>query len=828
MRQRAWWAMVVLVTCLCASSFLCTAQPQATGFEISDLQLISTASRPDWTDRWTAPVEAATIMAWFGQHGYAKLLTDLNGDQVVNELDTIELADRFGKKTMETATERGTTDALLVYGLAKYVAEKYPDRFELKIYDAGFPFEFQRDVHIPFGPDAIAGITLTLKPEPSYAAYQSELRDEEGVIVGIEREIDRNYYLAGRSFLFAPTSQGLYAVDLAWAEDDAWQSGIQGQVLRTLAKETDALYLNYQGAWIKVECMLALSPKLVAGPSMPCNVAYDVQTAAAGGFSPPDILPVELGGVVKVEECVNRATDADGNVIDTYTYTVTNLSVYNGGCGLCAFEVPMPGGVLSLNQTNNLGWNNLGGIPASWLWTATVTCPGIQVGQSGTFSFDVPGPTNDVSVTATVTLCSVAVPGQAFEVGTTAPGPEPTPTPCPDLAIDFDGKCTCVPDAGCTISGTVVIINSGSTIVTTPISVTLSTTPSVGPPTVLVVNPPIAPGNTSVLYSFPCNNSQCDCADPGGFDLNATLGIPGCPDVVGIPQHVCCPPQPPCPDLVVKVTSARCTYCGQSGARAIWVYATITNIGTAPTPSCWPQGVPCCLKVTSSPDVGSTSTWHPDPVNSQTFPIAANGGACNVFFIIWLDPLDPNALPALACPGGVDLTVTANEDGCMQECPWGDNNNADTIHLCCWGDEGTSERDGESIGACAEPCPDLVVDSVEASCECRTERSWTEREGEVVRTSCTVAAHVKVSNAGGADAGLFYVSIDSSCGGGRKLVTGLGAGKSTVVTIPFTSSSGSGPCRDCPLNLEATVDSLGWVAECDETNNNRTGEVCCR
>jgi YVTN family beta-propeller protein len=287
MKRRGFGLLIALMASLITMGGWATVAQAETsvGFVVSDLQLISTASKPDWTDRWTAPVEAATIMAWFHGHGYPDLLNDLNGDGAINELDTIELADRFGKTSMETGTPRGTTDPLLVVGLAKYVAGKYPGVFELKIYDAGFPAEFQRDIGVPFSPDAVPGITLALRPEPNYAAYESELRAGQGVIVGIEQQVDQNYYLTGRSFLFDKVKDGNYGVDLAWAEDDPWQPGVQGQVLQTEAKETDALYLNYQGAWTKVECMLALSPMetpsqqglcACGGSGLDCKKAYVV------------------------------------------------------------------------------------------------------------------------------------------------------------------------------------------------------------------------------------------------------------------------------------------------------------------------------------------------------------------------------------------------------------------------------------------------------------------------------------------------------------------------------------------------------------------------
>ena len=122
MKRRMQIGVMLALGLLLAFNLWSFAQPgEPSGFIVSDLQLISTASRPDWGDHWTAPVEAATILAWFHDHGYPRLLEDLNNDGVIDELDTIELADTLGKGSMETDSPYGTTDALLVFGLASYV-----------------------------------------------------------------------------------------------------------------------------------------------------------------------------------------------------------------------------------------------------------------------------------------------------------------------------------------------------------------------------------------------------------------------------------------------------------------------------------------------------------------------------------------------------------------------------------------------------------------------------------------------------------------------------------------------------------------------------------
>lgn len=395
------WRLVVVGTIvgvfLLGSIGLGQPEPEpATSFVVSDLQLISTASKPDWSNRWTGPVEAATILAWFHDHGFPEFLPDLNGDGVVDELDTIELADVFGRGVMRTTTPLGTTDARLVRGLAEYVADKYPGGFELKIYDRSFPMEFNREFPIDFAPDVIPGIVLTLKEaEPNFQAYKEELTSAEGVIIGIEQNERLNYYFAGRSFLFGKTAQGNDGIDLAWGEEDPWTAGIQGQVLETEGRQTDAWYILYQGEWVKVEFMLALSPLVErdqdTGEHGPCPdgaIGYDVSTTTT---------PF---GDVRIEECVTR----DGD-IDTYTYTVTNISFEKNGCGICYFSVMNLGGFTTVDQSGPGAWLINPFHPAGWEWLAPLGSCGIEVGESAVFSFSVLGPTYDVMVKGLVSPC---------------------------------------------------------------------------------------------------------------------------------------------------------------------------------------------------------------------------------------------------------------------------------------------------------------------------------------------------------------------------------------------------------------------------------------
>lgn len=433
------WLMAGILVLFGITAFSQSAPPRS--FAVSDLKLISTASKPDWSDRWSGPVEGATILTWFHDHGFPAFLPDLNGDGVINELDTIELADRLGKGSMKTQTPVGTTDARLVRGLAEYVAKIYPGKFELKIYDRGFPAEFNREFGVPFASDAIPGITLTLTDaEPNFPAYKKELESAEGVIIGIEQNQRPNYYFAGRSFLFEKTAQGNYGIDLAWGKDDPWTAGIQGQVLKTEARQTDAWYIFYQGKWAKVEFMLALSPIIERdkdtskhGPCADDAIGYDVSTSST------------RFGDVRIEECVTR----DGDV-DTYTYTVTNLSfTAPGGCGICQFKISNTAGLTTLNQTGPGTWLINPFSPAGWQWVAPLGSCGIKVGESAVFSFSVPAPTADVPVKGQISPCGSGLNGgweivPVFLVDTTGPGEAPPEKHCPDLTIQVDrSSCSC-------------------------------------------------------------------------------------------------------------------------------------------------------------------------------------------------------------------------------------------------------------------------------------------------------------------------------------------------------------------------------------------------
>jgi len=605
------------------------------GYVRSDLQLISQESKESWSAKWTGPIQAATMMAWFHEHGYSRLMRDFNGDGVIDELDTIELADVFGRGVMQADGPRGTNDARLVIGLAQYVANLYPNEFVLKIYDLGFPAEFNAEGSTSFAPDAIPGIELALINDPYLYAYEYELETAEGVIVGLEERENENTYLSGRSYMFEQTPDGYTPVDLAWAEENRLLPGRQGRVLETVAKEEDRLYFDFRFGWTPVEFMLALSPVEVPEFS---SEDYVCPEDAIGYHV--DTYTLDYG-TIEIEECVTREGD-----FDTYTWTVTNISYVWNGCGLCYFGVASSG-YSSVGHSGPGPWM-FSEWPVFWAWEAPLGSCGIQPGQKGVFSVTVPGPTIDTYVSAGIGACSPPPPppdgivleldggvldglGERtpfYKVRTTGPGR------CPDLTVLIrDNSCSYDVETGMwDITVWVRVTNIGAAPVTTPFGVIVESdsypaSTTWGP--MLPIAPsggfvdgvleysissptPPCPEDFTVTVDFTDEIAECsednntspgsECCEGGPGDRVGACCLPdgSCvdasePDCMAMggdfqgPGTSCATTECPttsgeCPDLVVEFLE-RLTYCLQDGATApVWkIYTTVraTNIGTA-------------------------------------------------------------------------------------------------------------------------------------------------------------------------------------------------------------------------------------------------------
>jgi len=687
--------VVALLSLLIAGQAV--AQVKIPGYVVSDLQLISQESKPEWSAAWTGPIQAATILAWLADHGYPAFIHDFNNDGVIDELDTIELASLLGQTFMETETTRGTTDVQLVTGLAHYVAQYYPDQFELKIYDIGFVAEFAAQQGEAFDPNYVSGISLVLMEDPTITSYEVELESGEGVILGLAEQ-GENTYLSGRSFLYETTTEGFTPIDLAWSAEDRWEPEHQGKVLETVGKMDPHFYLDYRADWTLVELMLALSPVTdppAASEPLPCPedaIAYDVM-----------ITDLEYGSV-QVEECVTR----DG-AVDTYAYTVTNIDFTYAGCGLCLFAVPRPPALTALGHIENAPWL-FSELAPMWTWRLPMGSCGLLPGESTEFTISVPGPTTDITVIGSVGSCigdgangGAQVKYRTFAVQTTGPGPG-----CPDLVIQFlDQSCLC--DSGCGICTLTVwanVLNIGTAPVNDPIEIVLRsldhpanvgdayapppalapgdawpvtlvmTFPMIDPlcPTgyELVVDPEFLPGgfvaecdetNNNYIGSIDCSCEQSGaCCFPDGSCANLTESQ--CADQGG-DYHAavdcsivqCPPPTQLCPDLVVEITMLLCRNVGHTAPYyEVTIEAEVTNIGT--------QMVTDAIRVKMTTACGSdTDIIHTDLAPGDTatadfsLDCSANYGGCH------------------------DVTVEVDYLNFIVECEEG--NNEDTAEICC-------------------------------------------------------------------------------------------------------------------------------------------------
>ena len=174
--------------------------------ELTELHLVSWEDLPGGTPNDTATVSGAVIMAWLAEHGFPTLLPDLNGDGHIDQLDTMELATGFREPM--GAHEGPIWDPGLVLSLSEYVAERYPDVFEVWIYDPSFPDEVQRITGHGFDPEAIAGIRLVVLDEPTHEDVIHHLEAARPGIAGIGQEPEPNRYAVSRSAEGSETPDG--------------------------------------------------------------------------------------------------------------------------------------------------------------------------------------------------------------------------------------------------------------------------------------------------------------------------------------------------------------------------------------------------------------------------------------------------------------------------------------------------------------------------------------------------------------------------------------------------------------------------------------------
>lgn len=401
-------------------------------FEISELQLISHYALAG-TEAQRGPVCSAILLAWFAEHGYPELLGDKNGDGVVDERDTEFLAMMDLATQMCVAWDIPASDARLFHVLARYVAERYPDEFSIKLFDDSFAREYGHVFRRPFDPEDYDGIEVELMRNATRDDYVNALLEGAGVIVGLGREwtwepqiVERsNEFFVGRSFGDAEYG-GEWLVDLVDSREDPWNPGV-GQVLDTRMRRgpsgSDYWFVMYSG-WEPLEFMLVLAP--VRTPALE-------ETPPPDGCLCEDVINTQYGRFIVCVE-VDRQEDRD-----CYTYTITNMDYLCDGCGICSFYVPNVFNAFStLSQWGPPGWwiNPFG---HAWHWEAQMGNCGILPGESAQMGFCVPGPTTvDESHSGAVWGCPAAFleePPCLSLFETCGPSPDYVPT-------QQNGDCT--------------------------------------------------------------------------------------------------------------------------------------------------------------------------------------------------------------------------------------------------------------------------------------------------------------------------------------------------------------------------------------------------
>lgn len=185
---------------------------------------------------------------------------------------------------------------------------------------------------------------------------------------------------------------------------------------------------------VVVTCMAVASVGWASIPDVPVTLPPSGAVAAALS----ELSGYIDSGVVTVDVAVTHS-----GAVDTYAYTVTNVSFY---MGICRFVVSGFGKLTPAGSTSPAGWTattqTKGDAASWWIWNAASGSE-LAVGSSVVFSLSVNGPTTAVQVPGSAT---VLCPNGVKELKFTGP------SACSDLV---PGDPATLPSMqGCTCAGT--------------------------------------------------------------------------------------------------------------------------------------------------------------------------------------------------------------------------------------------------------------------------------------------------------------------------------------------------------------------------------------
>jgi hypothetical protein len=213
----------------------------------------------------------------------------------------------------------------------------------------------------------------------------------------------------------------------------------------------------------------------------------------------------------------------------------------------------------------------------------------------------------------------------------------------------------------------------------------------------------------------------------------------------------------------------------------------VVNIGTEP--------------VTTSFDVMLTGISHPgsDIVTIPVPPPVLPGGTVPVTLSFTVPPDPTGGAP---CPINYELVVDSGF--VIDECD--ELNNVVVGNVCCYGEP--------QQGA----CPDLTVGFRSAECVLNRKDDRYELSVEAVvtnsgDTTITSPIWVEADSVRGSDSNVIHTDMDP----GDSVTTEF------LITFPYNNGAGA----ICPITVMVEVDYVGFIVECDETNNEASGTACC-
>lgn len=220
--------------------------------------LLGQKTYDSWGDNWSAPTVSAINLGYLAKNGYPLFVPDRDGDGAVDRSDLAVVSDILGgSEYMDVSLEAGTPAPKLLAGLAKYVDENYPDRFELKVFKDDFKQEYLTVMGEPL-PEKLFNVPIRLMPSPTFDSYSHELETGEMVWLGLPQHgSTNNHYLAGRSFDSSGEESEMFLIDYVDPREERFRKGWAkiGQSPMTSSGEVE-----YGGRLVKSDIMLSLSP----------------------------------------------------------------------------------------------------------------------------------------------------------------------------------------------------------------------------------------------------------------------------------------------------------------------------------------------------------------------------------------------------------------------------------------------------------------------------------------------------------------------------------------------------------------------------------------